>query len=320
VSAQISQAFLLGAGLGTRLRPLTENLPKPLVPVANRPLLSWAMDHLRAEVGTRSFLVNTHHCPDAYGAAFPDGRYRDATIEFRHEPVLLDTGGGIDNIRDWLPRDESFLVYNGDILSDLPLAAAARQHRERENAVTLVLRSTGEEKRVGFDPETGRIVDLRGKLRPDWTDRYQFTGIYFVAPAFLPYLAPGKIESVVLAFLRGIEDGAPIGGVVVDEGTWSDLGDPGSYLASGDRLAEGTFPRYSTDVVIEKIHPAARIVPGARIDETSFVGAGSVIGAGATVERSILWDDVEVDPGVAIRRSIIRSGIRVDCETEESIC
>ncbi len=124
----ISKAFILGAGLGTRLRPITDHVPKPLIPVRNRPLITYAFDHLIADLGVEEFAINTHHCPDAYRDAFPDHKYRDRPVYFRHEPVLLDTAGGIDNLRDWLPTEESFIVYNGDLLTDLPIRAALELH------------------------------------------------------------------------------------------------------------------------------------------------------------------------------------------------
>ena len=108
-------AFLLGAGLGTRLRPLTENCPKPLLPIAGRPMVLQAMEKLRA-AGTRRFLINTHHCPEAWTLAFPEGRFGDAEVKLVHEPVLLETGGGLANIAGLLgPDDQDLVVWNGDI-------------------------------------------------------------------------------------------------------------------------------------------------------------------------------------------------------------
>ncbi|MEO0416744.1 MAG: sugar phosphate nucleotidyltransferase, partial [Verrucomicrobiota bacterium] len=177
----ISQAFILGAGLGTRLRPLTTRLPKPLVPVWNKPLITYAMDHLIADLGVKSFMINTHHCPESYPETFPSGDYRDCPIALEHEPVLLDTAGGIDNIRDWLPEKESFIVYNGDILTDLSLAPALEAHQAGANLVTLILRR-GDKGNVSYDENSGLVTDLRGITGNVGTGTFQFTGIYLVAP------------------------------------------------------------------------------------------------------------------------------------------
>ncbi len=303
---KITKAFILGAGLGTRLRPLTAALPKPLVPVGNRPLITFAFDHLINDLGIEAFAVNTHHCPEAYAKAFPHGGYRGRPLLFRHEPVLLDTAGGIDNLRDWLPRDESFIVYNGDILTDLPLRPAMEAHLRSGDAVTMVLRSHGDELRVGFDHATGKVVDLRGVLVPDWPHRYQFTGIYLVSPRFLRFLKPGGIESVVLPMLESIREGERIGGVVIDEGEWSDLGERNAYLAALALPGKG-FPRYRSEPV-GRISGEAEIEPGVRIDAISTVGPGAHIGQGSVIRESVIWADGRVSPGSILDRVVVRGG------------
>ena len=136
--SNLSNAFILGAGLGTRLRPLTDHLPKPLVPVWNAPLITYAFDHLIHELDISRFMINTHHAAHRYNEHFPSRNYRGKELTFRHEEILLDTAGGLDNIRDWLPDSESIIVYNGDILSDLPLSDALEQHSGSGDLVTLV--------------------------------------------------------------------------------------------------------------------------------------------------------------------------------------
>ncbi len=305
----VRQAFILGAGLGTRLRPLTESLPKPLVPVWNRPLITYAFDHLICDLGVESFAVNTHHCPAAYDEAFPGGSYSSRPILFRHEPVLLDTAGGLDNLRDWLPRDEPFVVYNGDILTDLPLAPAVEQHLRSGDLATMVLRSHGEELRVGFDRDRGRVVDLRGVLAPDWPHRFQFTGIYVVSPEFLDHLTPRKTESVVLPMLEVIRTSGRIGGIVVDEGSWSDLGERGAYLGAL-ALMVGGFPRYGDRAVLTagRLSAKARIAADAKIDAFSSVGDGAVVGAGAELMESVVWPGGVIAPKARLHRVVVRTG------------
>ncbi|MEI7672326.1 MAG: sugar phosphate nucleotidyltransferase, partial [Deltaproteobacteria bacterium] len=160
---EIRTAFILGAGLGTRLRPLTENCPKPLLPVGGRPLITYAMDHCLA-IGISRFIVNTHHCAAAYDEAFPDRTWRGKPILFRHEPILLETAGGIKNIEDLLEEDdETILVYNGDILSDLPLSQLVAAHAAAGCEVTLVLRSGGPVRNICLEAN-GEICDFRDLL------------------------------------------------------------------------------------------------------------------------------------------------------------
>ena len=122
---RLKTAFILGAGLGKRLRPLTEGCPKPLLPLGGRPIITYAMDHLLS-VGVDRFIVNTHHCSEAYREKFPDATWRGRSIIFRHEPMLLDTGGGLKNIEDLLAGDEAILCYNGDVIARFPLEGLVR--------------------------------------------------------------------------------------------------------------------------------------------------------------------------------------------------
>src|SRR3954462_3160599 len=109
----ITRAFVLGAGLGTRLRPLTDDLPKPLVPIFQKPLITFALDHL-VQPGLERFFINTHHLAGRFREAFPDATYRHRPIAFFHASDLLETAGGIANIAGSLGQ-EPLLVYNGDI-------------------------------------------------------------------------------------------------------------------------------------------------------------------------------------------------------------
>ncbi len=301
-----THAFVLGAGLGTRLRPLTDLLPKPMIPVWNKPLISWAFDHLISG-GFSRFMVNTHHLPEAYDTAFPDHHYRGCPLEFRHEPVLLETGGGIANIADWLPREDSFIVYNGDILSDLPLQKALDHHLGSRDLVTMVLRSRGSALQVSWDEKSGLVTDIGGRLDPGaTTPRFQFTGIYLVRPAFLELLTPGKKESVIPAFLQ-TASAHLLGGVVIDEGRWSDLGDRPSYLAASLALGAGDFPRYDLPEAAQavRIHPKSRIAPTAQVCPLSSVGPDCVVEAHAQVERSILWPGIHVPAGTVVTGEVL---------------
>jgi mannose-1-phosphate guanylyltransferase len=294
----MEKAFVLGAGLGTRLRPLTDQLPKPLIPVFHRPLITFAFDHLRG-AGAREFIVNTHHLPARYAEAFPQGEHQGARITFRHEPVLLETAGGIANISD-LVGGGPFLVYNGDILTDLPLAPLLRVHAAEENMVTLVLRSTGPARHIAFDPARGLVTDIRGKLGTGNLGTHQFTGIYAVSPGFLQHLTPGKIESVVLPWLEVIRLGGRVGAVVVDEGQWWDLGDRGSYLD-----AHRAFSHWCGSPV----SPEARVHPTATLKGLNVIPPTAEVGAGAVLEDCVLWPGARVAEDARLRRCVVRGGM-----------
>lgn len=228
-------AFILGAGLGTRLRPLTERLPKPLLPLNGRPIITYAMDHLIG-AGMERFIVNTHHRPEAYGEAFPDASWRGIPIIFRHEPTLLDTAGGLKNIEDLLSGDGAILCYNGDILSDVSLAGLIAAHEKDRPDATLLLRTEGPLRNVDID-SSGAICDMRHVLGRPGTAQCLFAGIYAVETSLLRHMEPGRIESVVDVFLRRITaHPGSIRGIVVDEGTWHDIGSVEVYRKINDQM------------------------------------------------------------------------------------
>ena len=294
-------AFILGAGLGTRLRPLTDRRPKPLIPVANRPLITHAFDHLIA-AGVERFVVNTHWCAERYAEFFPDAKWRGRPITFVHEsPEVLETAGGIWNARAHL-SDGPFIVYNGDILSDLPLAPALEAHRAAGNEVTLILRSHGGATNVAFDAASGRVLDLRRTLRPDIEPRHLFTGIYIVEPEFIARIPAAQKLSVVPVFHEMIRAGAKLGGIVLDEGAWWDLGSRSEYLAVHTALAARATEKAPW------ISPSASISPDAKITRATAIAAGAKVGAGTVLHDCILWENATVAPGARLTRCIVADG------------
>ncbi len=278
-------AFVLGAGLGTRLRPLTNRRPKPLIPLANRPLITHAFDHLIA-AGVKRFVVNTHWCAERYAEFFPTGEWRGCPIHFIEEtPEVLETGGGIWNARELL-SDGPFIVYNGDILSDIPLARAIAHHRTTGNEVTLILRTTGDNRNVTFDAESGRILDLRKVLRPELEPAHLFTGIYLVQPEFIARIPAAQKISVVPIFHEMIRAGAKLGGILLDEGTWRDLGTREEYLAVAG--------------------------PGNTIHPTATIGAGAIL------ENCIIWENATVATGAHLTRCIVADGAHASGEHRDT--
>ena len=292
-------AFVLGAGLGTRLRALTARLPKPLLPVCNQPLITRAFAHLRA-AGVSRFVVNTHWQAQAYGEAFPGGRWEGHPVAFSHEsPEVLETAGGLRNAQGLLPAGEPFWVYNGDILSTLPLEEAWEAHRRAGNEVTLVLRSKDGPLQVSLERESGRILDLGCRLQPGRPAEFLFTGIYLVEPAFLERIPAGEKLSVVPVFLEMIRQGARLGGVVVDGGEWWDLGTREQVLAVHAAFAEGGAPW---------VAPGAVVDPSASLLGATAVGAGAFVGAGAVLEDTVVWAGARILPGSELRRCIVTAG------------
>ena len=302
----ITQAFVLGAGLGTRLRPLTEDLPKPLVPIFQKPLITFAFDHL-IDAGVQKFCVNTHHQPHCFDELFAGNTYRERPVTFRHEPVLLETGGGIANVTDLL-GDEPFLVYNADILSDLPLRPLLAEHERAGNVVTLALRSGEGPQHISLDRERGRIIDIRNLLATGAAEEFVFTGIYAVQPEFLRLLEPGVKRSVIPTFLEMIRRGDKLGGVVIDDGHWWDVGTRAAYMQLHRDLPTLEFPRYAPPDPHwrDSVHVSATVEPGAALRGCSVVGAGARVGAHSNLNDTIAWSGAQIASRSDLTNCIVR--------------
>ncbi len=307
----VATAFVLGAGLGTRLRPLTDSRPKPLVPVFNKPLITFAFDHLIA-AGVEKFVVNTHHRPEAYRCLLGEsgGRcdYRGCEVFFRHEPVLLETGGGIKNAADLL-GDEPFLVYNGDVLADFPLGPLLQAHSGSGHIATLALRSTGAERRIQFDAASGLVTDMRGLIGGRPEPSFLFTGVSIVSPEIHQHIGDGQIVSIIPVLVELMRRGARVGGVVVDDGEWFDIGNINAYLEvhrilAGGRLRFSYLPEdWRRAVALDAVVDRSASLLGA-----SAVGEGAVVGAGAFLEDVVVWPGETVEPFSTIRRAVLAGG------------
>ena len=307
----MTKAFLLGAGLGTRLQPLTHRLPKPLVPFGHQALIKYAWNACAA-LGCDNFAINTHHLPQMWkdplwgwgctdwqtlseqgenGELVEQAHWHRSSIRLFHEPVLLETGGGLRNVRAWM-GDDTVLVHNGDIFSTMPLELLEKAHRESGLPVTLALRSQGNAKHIAH--EEGRVIDIRGMLgKAEGT--HVFSGIYCMNAELFDYLPAENVVSVIPAFLRLAELGK-LGCVVLDGGAWFDLGERVSYLQAHQELMLG-----------DAIHISARIASDAII-ERSFIGAGAVVGAGAVIRDSVLWPLSLVEDAARLQDCIVYSG------------
>jgi NDP-sugar pyrophosphorylase family protein len=282
----MDQAFILGAGLGTRLRPLTHLLPKPLVPVFHRPMAAYAFDACIA-AGIHRFAVNTHHLAECWGGF---GAPTGAEVDFFHEPILLETGGGLKNIEPWM-GGKPLLVHNGDILTTLPLEKLIAAHEASGNLATLAVRRHGPPPHIALDAGGTRVADIRRMLGvADGT--HGFTGIYCVNPELLARIPGGEIVSVIPAFLECARQGK-LGAVVIEEGLWLDLGDRESYLQAHRGLE-----------LAPKIHHAAEIHATAAV-ENSVVGPGARVEAGARLVGCVVWPGAVVRAGADLADCIV---------------
>jgi len=320
------KALVLCAGLGTRLRPLTETWPKPAVPLLGQPLLRYTLAALR-RAGVDQLAINTHHLPAMMEAtARAEAARAGCTLEVSYEPVIQGTAGGIRGLKRFL-TDDVFVVWNGDILFAVNLEQEIAAHRASGAAATMVLMPMprGETyAAVEMDP-AGRIARIagRGPGAPR-TAPWHFTGVHLLSPAVFDFMSPTGEEDINRAvYPRMLEKGLWVRGAVV-QAYWSDLGTPARYLGAQQDVLNGQVPlaafpqaspfegaaqRASAWVApgarVDAAQVAgqsffdrdARVDPTARVGASVYVGVGARVGAGARVNRAAVFENTELGVG-----------------------
>jgi NDP-sugar pyrophosphorylase family protein len=300
---EIRQAFVLAAGLGTRLRPLTDELPKPLIPIFQKPLVTFALDHL-ASVGIEKFIVNTHRHPELFENFFHGSDYATRSVTLIHEPVLLETGGGIKNAERYLGSD-LFLTYSGDILTDVDLQPLIEEHFRRGNDVTLALRGTGLASQVALSGH--RIVDIANRYGV--TGNLDFANIAVWNSTIFQRIPSQKKISFIPVIADWIGEGGKIGGLVMNDGKWFNIGSRTEYLdVHRTVLRDRWKPHYVTIANWpERIAKSAIVDPTAELRGCSVVGEDCRVGAKTILDDTILWPGSEIASQSELHMCIVRS-------------
>ena len=234
------KAMILAAGLGTRLRPLTNDLPKPLLPVASRPLIHYNLFLLK-KYGITDVVINLHYHADKLRKALGDGSELGMQITYSEEPEILGTGGGPKKICTFF-SNRSFILINGDILVDVNLDKAVEYHFRKKATATMVLREDPEVERWGTieTDSQGRIHRLLGK--GDWQgeklSKYMFTGIHVLEPRIFSYIPDGGFFSIIDAYTEMVKKNERVFGYIMT-GYWMDLGTPERYQKAHQEIEKG---------------------------------------------------------------------------------
>jgi mannose-1-phosphate guanylyltransferase len=333
------QALILAGGEGTRLRPLTSTIPKPVVPLVNRPFIAYMVEWLRVH-GVDDVILSCGFMAAGVRAVLGDGASLGVRIRYLEEPTPLGTGGALKFAEDWL--DERFLMLNGDVLADLDITAQLEQHERTGARATIAL--------IGVeDPSAYGLVRLEADLavreflekpNPEEIDTNLINaGVYVLEREVLAGMAPAgtkiSIEREVFPKLVGH-------GLYGCEarGYWLDIGTPSRYLqatydildgrvhtlAGAELRAAGFTLAIGADVDGELIVPSVAGA-GSQIAERATVGSRTVLGGDVTigpeaqVEDSVLLDRVSIGRGSIIRASILARGVSVGehCEIEDHV-
>ncbi len=285
------KAMILAAGFGTRLFPLTIDRTKPAIPFLGKPLVGYVAEYV-AKFGFKDVIVNLHHQPNSVKKALGDGEKFGVKIHYTtEEPKILGTAGALDNARHLL-EDETFLIVNGKIITDIDISKAIETHKKSGALATMVLKENPNfEKFTEVLVENGKVSSF-GDGFPDKSNiQYptsniplMFTGIHILEPRVFDYIPRGVYSDIVPTFYNpALKNGEKIVAHITD-GNWFEL---------------STIPRY--------LEISLAMMNGANV----FTGENCSISKNAEVKDSVIWDDVEVEDGAQLIKTIIADGVKI---------
>lgn len=309
---QVDAVVLVG-GKGTRLRPLTLSAPKPMLPTAGLPFLTHLLSRIAA-AGIEHVILGTSYKPAVFEAEFGDGSALGLQIEYVTEEHPLGTGGGIANVAGKL-RNDTAMVFNGDVLSGADLAQLLDFYRSNRADVTLQLVRVGDPRAFGCVPtdEEDRVVAFLEKTEDPPTDQIN-AGCYVFERNVIDRIPQGRevsVEREVFPALLADGDCKIYG--YVDASYWRDMGTPEDFVRGSADLVRGIAPSPALrgHRGEQLVHDGAAVSPGALLIGGTVVGRGAEIGPGTRLDGAVIFDGVRVEAGCVIERSIIGFGARI---------
>jgi NDP-sugar pyrophosphorylase family protein len=307
--------MILAGGLSTRLYPLTLDVPKPLVPVMDVPVVDHIIDFL-AHHGVDDLVINVHYFAEAIERHIGAGARWNVRMEYLREPKLMGSAGAVKQVASRF--DDTFVVIGCDDVTDIDLRAAVEFHRKSRAEATIVLAEAEDVRHYGVVAVDGdgAIRGFQEKPAPGTEAGHLVnTGIYVFEPAVLDRIPPGEFYDFgKQVFPDMLARGARFFGVRMP-GYWCDIGTPREYrrghfdaLAGRVRLKTLEGAKLDGGVLTG---PGVRVHPSARVTGPACIGAGSRIDANAVIERSILWSHVVVDAGASVVDAVLGENARV---------
>ena len=315
------QAVILVGGFGTRLRPLTRDIPKQMLPVVDRPIIEHVVAHLAGHGVTR-VVLSLGFRPEAFADAYPDGTCAGLPLHYAVEPEPLDTAGAVrfaaleagigagtgTGIGPGSGSEgcDTFLVLNGDVLTDLDIGAMVASHRAAGAEATLALTEVDDPSRYGVVPTDaeGRVVGFVEK--PDSESapsRWINAGTYVLEPSILDRIPDGRPVSIEREVFPAMATERRLHAVRSDA-YWIDTGTPEAYIRAQVDLVDGTRGD------LPAVHPSAQVDPGADV-ERSVVMAGVTVGPGARLCDAVVMDGATIGADATVDHSIVGPGAHV---------
>jgi mannose-1-phosphate guanylyltransferase len=322
------QALILAGGEGTRLRPLTSTVPKPVVQLVDRPFIVFMLDWLRGP-GVDDVVMSCGHMASGVRDVLGEGASLGISLRYLEEPRPLGTGGALKYAEELL--DDRFLMLNGDVLTDLDVSAQLALHERTGARATLALTPVEDPSAYGLVrlAADGSVTEFVEKPSPDQIDTNNISaGVYVLEKSVLELLEPGRAASIerdVFPRLVGV-------GLFGSEssGYWMDIGTPERYLQGTFDILEGSMAsqvsaRMGTGLscVEPGVENAGRIVPpaivesgcrigdGARVGGRAVLGHGVTVGSGTTIESAVVLAGAEIGANCILRNCIVAPGVRI---------
>jgi len=309
------QAIVLVGGEGTRMRPLTYTTPKQLLPIAGTTMLERVLGHL-ARHGVSEAVLSLGYLPDRFLEAFPKGEAAGVKLRYAVEPELLDTAGAIGFAAREAGVEGTFLVVNGDVITDLDVTALIEFHRARSAEATIALHPVEDPSAFGVVPtdDQGRVLEFVEKPDRDKAPTNLINaGTYIMEASVLDRIPQGRRVSVEReTFPLMVEAGSLY--AHADAGYWLDTGTPASYLRSNLDLLNGSregIPVEGARRVEASVWVRGDVKVEGSLRGASLAGNASVISAGAEVLDSILGEGVEIAASARITRSVLMDGVKI---------
>lgn len=320
------KAILLAGGKGTRLRPLTIHTPKPIVPIFDRPFLHYQLDLLKQVPEIDEAILSLNYQPRRIEEIFGNGGDSGLGIRYVVEPAPLGTAGAVryagESIR------ESVVVFNGDVLTQLNLAAVIALHRERQAKATIVLTPVENPSAYGLvetDAE-GNIRQFLEKPKPDQiTCDTINAGIYVLEPDTFDRIPKDTPWSIERSFFPSLVENKETFVAYVDRGYWIDIGTPQKYMQVHRDVMDGRYKAapFAGEPAKVWVSPEARVEEGVTLTGPCFIDAGAIVKTGArvgpyavvgrqchieehaTVEHAVVWANTRISQDAVVRRSIV---------------
>jgi len=312
------QALILAGGEGTRLRPLTYTVPKPVLPLAGRPHVAYVIDWL-VRHGVDDVVVSCGHLAEGMRVAVAELE-PGVEIRYAEEPDPRGTAGAIRFAEDLL--GDRFLVLNGDVLCDLDLTRLIEQHERTGAQATIALYPVDDPSGYGLvhREEDGEITEFLEKPSPDRIDTDEINaGAYLLERSVLDRIPPERAVSIEReVFPDLIGDG--LYGIRL-EGYWIDIGTPERFLEANWDILEGRVETVISDRVEDSmmVGEGCEISADAELRAPCVLGGNSTVGAGAVIERSVLLDGCVVEENATVTNSILSAAVTVEGEVSGAV-